>query len=376
MSSPLLRVIAFACVCGFVVAPARGQDSGSGDTAGKVWNNDNIKTVGGRISVVGGSDSSAAADAGQNEQSEFAMRSNGARSVSPAPGETFAPGDSMQVEFVLSPGVRVERGAGLMTRMHDVVGAKDDPPFSFNVTIPENEGSENLSLIGPQPLFAIGAVEGGSNDPVLAETYIDVEERGLPVSMYAAGSVVGSGNQPTRLQFFGIGQRDYLGIFGRFANGHEMDITRSTHLRLTSGNPAVVRVDDADSIFAIGPGSTSLIATYTVGAQQQKLMISATVAGGEIDGSIPASPNLVDFGDVAVGTTSAARTVTITNKLGRPLPMEKLTEFFAPETCSGRTLADGESCTITVRIQATVRGANHNDLYIENSHVLLLCNGV
>lgn len=73
------------------------------------------------------------------------------------------------------------------------------------------------------------------------------------------------------------------------------------------------------------------------------------------------TPLSFDFGSVAVGTTSAGQTVTITNVSDGPQTLDlaggAAGVFGGVQNCQGRTLAPGESCQVTYEFTPTAAGA-------------------
>jgi len=280
MPFSLPRILLFAAVGGFFIASQvhaqeptpQPQDPKGTNGSDKVWTDDNIKTVHGQINVVGGS---SADDGGTS--GEFGTRSNGATFVSPTPGERVAPGETVQVEYVLDSGIVLPQGGSVMTRMASLTALKAGPPYSFNITIPKTTMAGDESLIGRQLVAAVGGVKGREDDPILAETYIDVEEREMPTSMYAVDGGGLISGKPQGMQIFGVGMNLPVGIYARFPNGEEWDVTRSTYLQLTSDNPHVVRREDAGGVVAVGQGTAHLVATYTIESQKLTLLIDVTV---------------------------------------------------------------------------------------------------
>jgi hypothetical protein len=81
----------------------------------------------------------------------------------------------------------------------------------------------------------------------------------------------------------------------------------------------------------------------------------------------PATP--LNFGEEAVGATSKARTVTLTNTGGRPLEIKSMKaspEFGVRSTC-GASVASGSNCTISVRFSPTKQGTKHGTVEIIDS---------
>ena len=100
-----------------------------------------------------------------------------------------------------------------------------------------------------------------------------------------------------------------------------------------------------------------------------------TVTNGTPD--ITVSPLLLDYGNVAVGTKGAGKTVTVRNDGVTALVPGTLTlaglnpdQFklvVAANLCDGRTLAAGQSCTVRVKLSATTAGLKTATLRIPSS---------
>jgi hypothetical protein len=77
-------------------------------------------------------------------------------------------------------------------------------------------------------------------------------------------------------------------------------------------------------------------------------------------GSVLVSPTGLDFGDVQVGTTSGAQAVTVTNVGPEALVMSgtggAAGVFGGVQDCQGRTLAPGESCSMTYAFTPATAG--------------------
>ena len=121
--------------------------------------------------------------------------------------------------------------------------------------------------------------------------------------------------------------------------------------------------------------SCTLAYTFTptvAGPASQALTVTANVpgsgaialSGNGLQGALDISPASVDFGNQAVGTTSATRTVMIKNGGGAPLNVTALTAAAAPFARSGGdcpatpiTLAPGNFCSLVYTFAPTATGA-------------------
>jgi hypothetical protein len=84
------------------------------------------------------------------------------------------------------------------------------------------------------------------------------------------------------------------------------------------------------------------------------------------------APSSLAFGDQAVGTTSASRTVTVTNSGNAVLAVTGLTiagsDFtVASDTCLGKAVASGASCTVDVTFTPQAGGSRSSSLQIADN---------
>jgi len=125
---------------------------------------------------------------------------------------------------------------------------------------------------------------------------------------------------------------------------------------------------------------TTVTATVTLPAGQQILvhdqdnggwniryMSFASSSGGPAP--LTASPSGVSFGNVTVGQTSAAQTVTVSNPGSTSASISQLSvsgPFSQTSTC-GATLSAGASCTVSVKFAPTAAGAASGTLTVASS---------
>src|SRR5690349_2584189 len=85
--------------------------------------------------------------------------------------------------------------------------------------------------------------------------------------------------------------------------------------------------------------------------------------------AVSLSPSAVDFGAQALGTTSAPRSVTITDTGTAPVffngtPQSGLDFNRTSDNCVGIQIAPGASCTMTVVFQPTVTGPRSSTISV------------
>src|SRR5439155_1512722 len=89
------------------------------------------------------------------------------------------------------------------------------------------------------------------------------------------------------------------------------DDNLSSDLKLVSENPKAGSVGEEEMPTSFGPGTTSITAAYTPGAQTMPISVPASVTVS--DSSFILTPRSLDFGDQQVGTTSCPQQGTLTN---------------------------------------------------------------
>lgn len=99
------------------------------------------------------------------------------------------------------------------------------------------------------------------------------------------------------------------------------------------------------------------------------VMLVGSTGGNSVAITPTVTPASLSFGNVPVGTTSSAQTVTLSNPSGAAtmsVGIATSTSFSQTNTC-GSTLAGGASCTISVTFTATAAGVVSGALSITNS---------
>lgn len=381
-----LRPLVFGAFCTFFCAafPSSAQNppppeaqppapSVPQSPAKKVWTNENISSVRGNISVPGGPPSAP----GRASRSP-ASTSNGARFINPKEAQIVHPGETIHVDLAVDSGITPVKGVVIVSPMGFSNQDREGPPYSFTFTVPDADltGSSHR-LIGFQPLTLFGTVVG-SKDYGLATTTVDVEETDLPLSFFAAGGTTSQWDPvPNHVSFYKPGVDEQINIYAKFPNGHELDVTESTYLSLSSENPAVAIVADDGTIASVGPGQTRIVVAYSLGGQQKLFYVPVTVDGavGSASHSLEASPATFNFGDVPSNTASPSLQITITNHTQSDVQISKLEPrggfLVSTENCSNTILSPDGSCTITVAFTPMRPGPVHSNIFVPNSHTIL-----
>lgn len=179
--------------------------------------------------------------------------------TSPRDGVVVRPGSNVTITVAVSP-PRSFRTVIILPE--DSLNAKgslmlNSPPYRFTLEIPRDIQVAGRYGIGAAGVLANGTVDC---DPVV----IDVERSDPPVQIEAA---------LRSLIFASVGESGNLLIYGVFADGSKLDLTRSSLTKYTSGSQAIVKVNKNGLATATGPGSTSI----TVENNGAKIVIPASV---------------------------------------------------------------------------------------------------
>jgi hypothetical protein len=187
------------------------------------------------------------------------------RIVSPASGEIFYPGQTINVQ-VTSPANLPFKGVG-------VVGSGPFWLSNIATSVPAQFSFDIPSDITPGTyLFtADGATTSGqlfSSESIL----VDVERSGLPVRLTPSlGSLYLELSDQTFTGF-------PLQIFGYFSDKEVLDVTESSHLSFASSDQNVARVEKTGEVTAVAPGHGFITATYTLREDKRTVSIPVSVA--------------------------------------------------------------------------------------------------
>jgi len=122
---------------------------------------------------------------------------------------------------------------------------------------------------------------------------------------------------------------------------------------------------------AAGSRTASLLISDDGGGSPQAVALAGTGTSGP---AARLSTSAVVFGEQAVGTTSSAETVVLTNKGSAPLAIGSMTvveatgdDFVQTNTC-GASLAPGASCTIKIRFTPRAAGRRTAVISVLSGH--------
>jgi hypothetical protein len=112
--------------------------------------------------------------------------------------------------------------------------------------------------------------------------------------------------------------------------------------------------------------------TLTVNAGGTTNTVSLTGTGTTSGGgsaTLTASPTSLSFGNQAVGSTSAAQTVTVSNTGSAPASVSSVSASgpFAETNTCGSSIAAGASCTVSVTFTPTATGAASGNLMVSSN---------
>jgi uncharacterized repeat protein (TIGR01451 family) len=214
----------------------------------------------------------------------------------------------------------------------------------------------------------------------------------LPPQVGLAPSGLSFGDQP-------IGSTStakHVTISNTAAPGTSLAITQLATGGAGAGDFALAN-DSCSNTFLSGGASCTVDVSFTpttAGARSASLVVPSNAASSPDtvalngNGTVPppppptlgTSPSSVAFGDQLVGSASGPHTVMITNTApsgSQSLMLSPLSiagvnsaDFnLGNDTCSGASLAAGNSCTVDIRFAPTAAGARSADLVIPNNAV-------
>ncbi len=207
--------------------------------------------------------------------------------TSPADGTVVAPGDTVSVTVVVTPGSTY----GVVQVIGENIGfsgALASPPYEFSLTIPNNE-------VGPHRLTAVGVIgpdQGDFSPPVTLQVETPATFTSLSVS-------------PTEVAFAYAGQQVPLRVTGRTDAGALIDLSRSSQTSFQSADSTVAAFAGR-FLTAVGQGTTMVTVSY----KNLSVTVPVTVpkfVPGDLDGDGDVSQDdlnlLQDFVDLGAFPT-------------------------------------------------------------------------
>jgi len=229
-------------------------------------------------------------------------------------------------------------------------------PAQFSVSVPANTAPGKYSLV------ASGRTTSGAEVDSTA-IIIEVERPDLPTKI---------ADIPGILIFETQGETLSIDIFGTFSDGSYLPLAGSSYLMFSSSNPGVVTVDATGIATAISAGSASIAATYALGSHSIQFAVPVTVAPP----LLTASPVSLTFGNQAVGSTSSAQALTLTNVSNGPisvLAMGTTGDFSETDNCvSLSPLAVSAACTVNAKFVPSGTGPAAGTVDITNDFTTAL----
>ena len=275
--------------------------------------------------------------------------------TSPAPGTVVSPGQTVVLTVAAIGNASITYVAVVGEDPFGLSATSTTVPAQFSFTVPSRIASR------PFDFTATGATVTGA--PVRsAPIEIDVERPDLPRTL--------STLLPS-LTLGVTGERSPVVVTGTFPDDSVVDVTRSSHVTYQVADQNIATVDAEGVVTAVRPGSTSLTATYTLGAQTVRATLPVIVKSQALSPSGVA----MAFGEQSVGRESAPQTLTITNTAAGPVRIFGISasnEFVQTNDCPVDTrLAPSASCVVSVVFSPATIGARIGVLEIAGSaHVV------
>jgi hypothetical protein len=184
-------------------------------------------------------------------------------------------------------------------------------------------------------------------------------------------------------------------VVGATSQAQTLTVTNTGTAALTLNPIAVsnnfIESDQCSSIALQAGASCSISLSFAptaIGTLQGSLVVGdtggsvSTMATASGQGTLPgiaALPSTLSFGSLAVGTASQGQTVTVSNTGTASLQIGTVSgtgDFAETDTCSGRTIAAGSYCVISVTMTPTTLGMRTGSIqFADNAdglHVIAL----
>lgn len=263
-----------------------------------------------------------------------------------------APGQTVAVALDVTDAAAFTRGIAIVGNGRvGATGVKTKGPFEYSLALPANLAPGNYRLT------AMGYADGSEQALATAAATLHVA---LP-----ANALLSLAPPPATLVFEAIGEQLPIRVTGTTANG-AVDLTESPQLAYQVPDASVVTVNGRGMVTARAEGQTSIT-----------LSMSGQTAGSApvvvLKPALLTSATQLDFGTQAVGGSSNAQSLVITNNRSYPL---KILEVSSPpdypetdDCTSGSPLPAGQSCTISVVFQPAAKGPEEGAIRIVDSAV-------
>ena len=218
-----------------------------------------------------------------------------------------------------------------------------------------------ISAILLVPLASAGA----GSDATLSTTTVNFADRSVGTTSDAqAVTLTNSGAAPLAISTFRITGSDAAD----FAQGADCPISPDT---LPAGGSCTIYVSFTPD--GAGPKSASLVIGDDAASSPQTVALGGT---GVSAPQLQLAPAALGFGSQTVGTTSAQRSVSITNSGGAALALSAVglsgaqpADFALANACPAppATLAPGDSCLVTVSFSPAAEGARSAALTVSDN---------
>ncbi len=271
--------------------------------------------------------------------------------TSPPDGTIVSPGQTVTVAVTPASGIVFTQIIAAAENPIGFSSVATSSPFQMYLTIPSS------ITPGIYHITALGSTGLGS--PVeSASVAVDVERPDTPSLLTS---------QVPKITFDSQGEQLPLEIDATFGDGTVLEVTSSTNMTYSVQGSRVASVDSMGIITAISPGATAITANYTQNSKSLQLTIPVVVPPPPVS----LAPATLAFANQALGSTSAAQTIQLTNTSGTILSVKAIAttgDFSETDNClSSSSLANGGSCSITVRFSPTANGIRSGTLSIGHS---------
>lgn len=210
------------------------------------------------------------------------------------------------------------------------------------------------------PLVANGRVYVGTQTEV--DVYAAVSATLLPSTLNYSLVAIGSVSAPQTVTLSNLGGTS-LGISSIKVTGQFAESASTCGSSLGAGATCTISV----TFNPTSDGAQTGALTVVDGAGSQKVTLSGTAT------PLKFSPASVNFGSVKVGTSSAAKKVTVLNVSPGTITFSSITiggtnagDFTQTNNCGG-SLAAGKGCTVTVIFTPTATGARSANVTVKDT---------